>query len=59
MAENLYVQHCEQLPAFIKLTTHWHRLAAYGLEKDLLYCVTPNVANVLPRYVNGDLLVHK
>jgi hypothetical protein len=35
---------------------HWHRLAAYGLEKDLLYCVTPDVANVLPRYINGDLL---
>ena len=57
MAENLYNQHKNQLPNFIRLTTHWHRLAAYGLEKDLLYCVTPDVANVLPRYTNGDLLV--
>jgi 2-phosphosulfolactate phosphatase len=57
MAENLYNQHRSQLPDFIRLTTHWHRLAAYGLEKDLLYCVTPDVANVLPRYINGDLLV--
>jgi 2-phosphosulfolactate phosphatase len=57
MAENLYNQHRSQLPDFIRLTTHWHRLAAYGLEKDLLYCVTPDVAPVLPRYINGDLLV--
>jgi 2-phosphosulfolactate phosphatase len=57
MAENLYNQHRNQLPDFIRLTTHWHRLAAYGLEKDLLYCVTPDVAPVLPRYINGDLLV--
>ena len=57
MAENLYNQQRNQLPNFIRLTTHWHRLAAYGLEKDFLYCVTPDVANVLPRYINGDLLV--
>ena len=36
MAEHLYVQQQNQLPEFIRLTTHWHRLAAYGLEKDLL-----------------------
>ena len=56
MAESMYKMHQHDLSAFIKLTTHYHRLAAYGLEADLEYCVTANVANVLPRY-NGDSLV--
>lgn len=59
MAENLYLQHRGDLPAFVQKTTHWHRLSAYGLEKDLLYCISSDVANVLPRYKNGELLVHK
>jgi 2-phosphosulfolactate phosphatase len=41
---------------FIQQTTHWHRLAAYGLQKDLQYCVTEDVANVLPIFRNGDLV---
>jgi len=45
------------MKSFIRRTTHWHRLAAYGLEKDLEYCVTENVANVLPVYKNGALKI--
>lgn len=56
MAESMYQLHQHKLFAFIKLTTHYHRLSAYGLEQDLEYCVTANVANVLP-YYNGDSLV--
>lgn len=57
MAENLYTLHQQNMYGFIRNTTHWHRLAAYGLEKDLEYCVTPDVANVLPVYTNGALVV--
>lgn len=57
MAENLYTLHQQDMNSFIRKTTHWHRLAAYGLEKDLEYCVTPDVANVLPVYDNGALVV--
>lgn len=57
MAENLYALHQQDMYSFIRKTTHWHRLAAYGLEKDLEYCVTPDVANVLPVYRNGSLIV--
>ncbi|MBU3736789.1 MAG: 2-phosphosulfolactate phosphatase, partial [Methylobacterium sp.] len=46
------------LPTLVRQTTHWHRLSSYGLEKDLLYCISEDVANVLPRYKNGELLVH-
>lgn len=58
MVEQLYLQHKDDLPSFVRQTTHWHRLSAYGLEKDLLYCISTDVANILPRYKNGELLVH-
>lgn len=57
MAEDMYLQHKSDLFTFIRKTTHWHRLAGYGLEKDLEYCVTPDVAPVLPIYSNGSLVV--
>jgi 2-phosphosulfolactate phosphatase len=57
MAENMYQLHKNDLKGFIRNTTHWHRLAQYGLEKDLEYCVTPDQANILPFYKNGDLIV--
>jgi 2-phosphosulfolactate phosphatase len=56
MAEEMYNLHKDDMHSFIQLTTHWHRLAAYGLQKDLQYCVTEDVANVLPIYKNGDLV---
>ncbi|MBR2649477.1 MAG: 2-phosphosulfolactate phosphatase [Sediminibacterium sp.] len=57
MAEEMYALHKNDMASFIRKTTHWHRLAQYGLEKDLEYCVTPNQANILPIYQNGDLIV--
>lgn len=56
MAEQMYQLHKDNLYEFIKLTTHFHRLAAYGLYADLQYCVSIDVANVLPVYKNGDLV---
>lgn len=55
MAEDMYKIHRNDMKGFIRKTTHWHRLASYGLEKDLEYCVTADVANVLPVY-NGEAL---
>jgi 2-phosphosulfolactate phosphatase len=57
MAEEMYDAHKTAIKSFIRRTTHWHRLTAYGLEKDLEYCVTENVANVLPVYKNGALKI--
>lgn len=57
MAEDMYALHKHDMNSFIRKTTHWHRLASYGLEKDLEYCVTPDVANVLPQYRDGALVV--
>lgn len=57
MASDLYSLHNTDMNNFIRRTTHWHRLASYGLEKDLEYCVTADVANVLPFYKDGDLIL--
>jgi 2-phosphosulfolactate phosphatase len=59
MAEQMYTLHKNDMYAFARLTTHWHRLSNFGLDKDLEYCVTANVANVLPLYKNGSLIAAK
>lgn len=56
MAEEMYALHEHDIRQFVRRTTHWHRLANFGLEKDLEFCVTSDVANVLPVYSNGDLV---
>lgn len=56
MANDMYSLHKNRLHHFIRQTTHWHRLAAYGLEKDLEWCVTEDIADVLPFYQNSELV---
>jgi 2-phosphosulfolactate phosphatase len=55
----MYQHHKNDLFGFARLTTHWHRLSQYGLDKDLEYCVTPNVANTLPIFSNESLIAAK
>jgi len=57
MAQQMYLQHKNDMFSFARLTTHWHRLSQYGLEKDLEYCVTPNTVNILPIYKDGSLII--
>jgi 2-phosphosulfolactate phosphatase len=61
MAENLYRQGKADLFSFFKAgnASHYHRLSGYGLEKDIQYCLTPDIANVLPMYINSKLVVLK
>lgn len=59
MAEEIYKLHKKDLYSFIQHTTHWHRLAAYGLHKDLEYCISIDVANVLPQFSNGELVAEQ
>lgn len=56
-AETLYHSASRDMWSFIIKTTHYHRLAAYGLEKDMQYCLSNDIANVLPLYKNGALSV--
>ncbi|SDZ88033.1 2-phosphosulfolactate phosphatase [Arachidicoccus rhizosphaerae] len=57
MAKQQYQLHEADMKTFIRQTSHWHRLKAFGLEKDLEFCVTPGGAEVLPLYnpQNGTL----
>jgi 2-phosphosulfolactate phosphatase len=61
IAENLYNIAKDDLYEFLKKNdaSHYHRLTNFGLEKDLRHCFTTDVANILPEYVNGKLVVQK
>ena len=50
MAKQMYQLHQTDMKTFIRNTSHWHRLKAFGLEKDLEYCVSAGGAEVLPLY---------
>ena len=59
IAETLYDNAKDDLYEFVsaKQATHYQRLMNFGLEKDIRYCLTPDVASVLPIYENGKLIV--
>lgn len=58
MAEAMYSKHKNNLVGFAAKLTHYHRLVErFGLIKDIDFCLTPDVANVLPLYKEGKLLV--
>jgi 2-phosphosulfolactate phosphatase len=61
MAETIYESGKHDLFQFLKdrNASHYHRLSDYGLEKDIQYCLTPDVANILPFYEDGKLVIHK
>ncbi|MBC7827929.1 MAG: 2-phosphosulfolactate phosphatase [Chitinophagaceae bacterium] len=42
-----------------KEASHYLRLIGYDLEKDIRYCLTDDVANVLPFYQEGKLVIHR
>ncbi len=58
MAETLYMEAKEDLYEFMKKknASHYHRLMNFGLEKDIRYCLTEDVDNILPLYKEGRLI---
>ncbi len=61
MAASLYNEAKGDLLGFMKQknASHYHRLSGYGLEKDIEYCLSEDVANVLPFYEDGKLVIRK
>jgi 2-phosphosulfolactate phosphatase len=59
LAENLYHVAKDDLYEFMKKNdaSHYHRLTNYGLERDIRHCLTSDLANILPEYRSGKLLV--
>jgi 2-phosphosulfolactate phosphatase len=45
------------LISFLRDSSHYKRLAAYGLEADMEYCATPDLHPVLPILRGNELLV--
>lgn len=61
IAETLYKKARKDPYEFMKNNdaSHYHRLTNFGLERDIRHCLTPDLANILPEYVNGKLVVQK
>ena len=59
MAESMYAKAKKNPFEFMKKSnaSHYHRLMGFGLEKDIQYCLTNDLANVLPQYEDGKLIV--
>jgi len=57
-AETLYEIAKDDMYDFMKRNeaSHYHRLTNFGLERDIRHCLTPDLANVLPEYINGKLI---
>jgi 2-phosphosulfolactate phosphatase len=57
MAETIYAKHKNNLIDFAPHLTHYHRLVErFGLIEDIRFCLTADVANVLPVYIEGKLV---
>jgi len=58
MAEMMYEKNKKNLVAFAPKMTHYHRLVErFGLIEDIKYCLTKDVADILPVYVDGKLVI--
>lgn len=60
IAATLYNKASGDLFSFMKNNnaSHYNRLMKFGLEKDIRYCLEPNLANVLPIYEDGKLKIY-
>lgn len=57
MAASMYESKREKLLDFVPQLTHYHRLVErFGLIDDIRFCMTEDVANVLPVYENEKLV---
>jgi len=61
LAENLYTIAKDDMFEFMKANnaSHYHRLMNFGLERDIRHCLTSDLANILPEYMDGKLVVLK
>ena len=58
MAEAMYNKHKNNLMKFAPNLTHYHRLVErFGLIEDIRFCLTNDLANVLPVYKEGKLTI--
>ncbi|MEP5613021.1 MAG: 2-phosphosulfolactate phosphatase [Cyclobacteriaceae bacterium] len=56
LAHQLYVANHENLFGVAKQSSHAERLAGFGIEKDLEFCMTLNEYAVVPKLLEGELV---
>ena len=55
-AEKLYVNSRKDMLHFMKQSSHYRRLAKFGVLNDIKYCLRPDITNVVP-VLKGNALV--
>lgn len=58
-AENIYLQAKDDIYGFSTKASHYKRLAGFGLEDDIRYCLTADSTDVLPILKDGILEAYK
>lgn len=58
-AAHLYKQAGDSFLDFLKDSSHYKRLSAYGLERDMEYCTTADLHNVVPILNGKELVIHQ
>jgi 2-phosphosulfolactate phosphatase len=56
-AQHLYNLAKHNMPEFLKNSSHVKRLAKLGIEKDIVFCLTPDQYNVLPILKDNILIL--
>jgi 2-phosphosulfolactate phosphatase len=44
---------------YLQDSSHYHRLAGYGLKEDLIYCTTPDLHPVVPILKGNELVAYR
>lgn len=56
-AQHLYNQAKDNMVAFLKNSSHVKRLNRLNIHKDIEFCLTQDLYSVLPKLINGELIV--
>ncbi len=57
MAHRLYLQAQSDLKGYLQEASHLKRLSGLGIEKDIDFCLTPSLYDVLPILINNKLVL--
>lgn len=57
VAHQLYISNHENLFGIAKQSSHAERLSGFGIEEDLEFCMTENEYQVVPKLVEGEIVV--
>jgi 2-phosphosulfolactate phosphatase len=55
-ARQLYVNTDDHLMEVVKFSSHYQRLSKHGVVKDIEYCLTPNLLNMVP-FLDKDMKI--